>query len=352
MSRDASNREDGTVLLSTLLVLALMSAVALGLLATVRTAITRATSLEAQAQTDLYAQGARDFVQLQLDQFRSVEGSQLNAALATAEPALLPFDNGNIELRIADGTQCMRLSALTDTNGEAQDTEQLIFAALMTALGVDGSRAERIAASIMDWVDADSQTRSLGAEDGVYLSRSDTQGGPHRTANTALQSVTELRSIDGMDEALFQQLLPYLCIGTVGAPTVFNIDGAQLWQAPVLAALLGSDPEAFQLATSLIEGRPSSGYGSSEALLASPILEGFDTAGTQLASIVFAPQRITAETLIRYSGVETAQFLAYEGVDTGRPTLTYRSDGWDEFPSLALARLDNQAGLNEEDAER
>ena len=46
MSSRLHSREEGTVLLSTLLVLTLMSAVALGLLATVRMSVTRAAGLD------------------------------------------------------------------------------------------------------------------------------------------------------------------------------------------------------------------------------------------------------------------------------------------------------------------
>lgn len=348
MSSRPHSREEGTVLLSTLLVLTLMSAVALGLLATVRMSVARAADLDAQAQADLYALGALDFVQSQLEQYATVEPSALNAALATAEPFTLPFDNGSIEMRLADGTQCVRLSALTDANGEAQDTELMIFTALMISLGVDPSRSERVAASTLDWVDADSQTRPLGAEDGTYLSRTEDQGGPHRTANTAMTSVSELRAVDGMDEALFQRLLPFLCIGTVGAPTLFNIDGAQDWHAPVLAALLGAESDADNLARALIADRPSGGYGSAETLIASPVLDGLDTSGMQLSNIVFAPARLTAETVVRYADIEKPQLLAFEGVDSGRPQLTYRSERWAEMPSLARARVE----IAEEDRNR
>lgn len=323
------------MLLSTLLVLSLMSAVALALLATVRSSVTRSATLDAQAQADLYTHGAREFAQVQIERVAGLDGPTLNDQLQSLEPILLPFDGGAIALQVSDGTQCFRLSALSDSAGMGSDTARLRFAALMEAVGVDPATAGRIAANSVDWVDRDSQPTQGGAEDGTYMARTP----PHRTANVPMVSVTELRAVDGMSEPLFQQLLPHLCIGTTGRATQFNIDTAEPFHAPVLSALLGGGIEANRIAQALIENRPSGGYGSSEALMAAPAWQDFDTSGVQLDDIVFAPTRLVVETRVRLGSVERAQLLAYEGLDSGQPSLTYRAWGLDEFPSLARARL-------------
>jgi len=327
--------DDGTVLLSTLLVLSLMSAVALALLTTLRTSVTRSATLDAQAQVDLYAQGARDFAVSQIESAAQVEPALLNARLISPEPIILPFENGSMTLAISDGTHCFRLSALSDTAGLGSDSARLQFEALMAALGIDPGAATRVAAGSVDWVDADSQTLPGGAEDGTYMSRPQ----PHRTANVPMVSVSELRAVDGMDEVLFQRLLPHLCIGETGAPTHFNIETASAVHAPVLATILGGGRDAERVALELIESRPSGGYGSNEALLAAPALQDFENPAAQLGDIVFGPQRIVVEAIIRFGPVQRAQLLAYEGLDSGRPKLTYRAWGSGEFPSLARARL-------------
>lgn len=347
MHSRARSDEDGTVLLSTLLVLSLMSAVALALLATVRTSVVRTSALNARSQADLYAQGARDFAQSQIDLVAGVEGAALNAQLRSGDPIVLPFDNGSITLAVSDGTHCFRLSALSSGAGLGSDTAQQRFTSLMRAIGVDQSRASSIAAAAVDWVDTDSQTRAGGAEDGTYLSRQAAQtgkgGGPHRTANVPMQSVTELRAINDMDEALFRRLLPHVCIGTPGTQTSFNIDTAEARHAPVLATILGGGPQAEQIAVDLITARPDDGYGSSDRLLAAPTLQGYDNPAAQLSDIVFAPHRIVAETIIRFGPVEQMQLLAYEGLDSGQPALSYRAWGWDEFPSVTWAQQEPTA---------
>lgn len=335
MPRAGHKREDGTVLLSTLLVLSLMSAVALALLTTVRTSVVRTAVLNDRSQADLYAQGARDFAQSQLERIGRVEGAALNTQLSRGDPIVLPFDNGSITMRISDGSHCFRLSALSNSAGVGSDTAQQRFTSLIQTVGLDPSRAARIAAAAVDWVDRDSQARPDGAEDGTYLSRPE----PHRTANVPMQSVTELRAVNDMDEALFRLLLPHLCLGTPGTPTLFNIDTATERHAPVLAAILGGGPQADQIALDLITSRSAGGYGSIDALLAAPALQGYDNPAAQLSDIVFAPTRVVAETIIRFGAVEQTQLLAYEGLDSGQPTLSYRAWGWDEFPSVAWAHL-------------
>lgn len=332
-------RDEGTVLLSTLLVLSLMSAVALALLATVRVSVIRTGDLSARSQADLYSQGARDFAQSQLDLIAGSEGAALNTQLLSSEPIVLPFDNGSITMVVSDGSHCLRLSALSTVDGIGSDTAQQRFNSLMQSLGVDAGRASRIAAAAVDWVDADSQARPGGAEDGTYLSRQTANGGPHRTANVPMESVTELRAINEMDETLFRLLLPHVCIGTAGAVTQFNIDTADARHASVLAAILGGGPNAEQIALELIDARPSAGYGSSEALLAASALQGFENPAAQLSDIVFAPQRIVAEVIIRFGPIEQMQLLVYEGLDNGQPALSYRAWGWEEFPSIAWAGL-------------
>lgn len=333
--------EAGTVLLSTLLVLSLMSAVTLAFLTTLRLSVTRTAELDARAQSDLYARGALDFVQSRLGDLAGADGTLLNAQFQ--EPVLidLPFENGSISVAVTDGTQCFRLSALSDASGVGSDAAQSRFSALMEALGVDSGRARRIAAAATDWVDQDQQTRPGGAEDGIYQSRTDL---PHRTANVPMVSVSELRAVDGMDETLFRVLRPHLCLGEVGVPTRFNLNTAQLRHAPVLAAILSDvldQSEAERVAVELISARPSGGYGSAEALAVAPSLSGIDGVA-QLPDLVYRPHRIVAEVIVRFGPVDRAQLFAFEGLDRGQSNLSYRDWGWQSFPSLAWDLIETE----------
>ncbi|MGB6231150.1 MAG: hypothetical protein WBF53_13600, partial [Litorimonas sp.] len=104
MSRPGFTRDEGTVLLSTLLVLSLMSAVALALLATLRQSVDRTVQLEASAQAKLYLSGAREFAESRMRALAGLDDRALNALLLEAQPVVLPLDRGSIALAMSDGT--------------------------------------------------------------------------------------------------------------------------------------------------------------------------------------------------------------------------------------------------------
>ena len=322
--RDA---ERGTVLLSTLLVLSLMSAVALGLLATLRVSVDTARTLQEGAQADLYAQGAESFAQAQADQLAALDGPGLNAALAQAQPVLLPFDGGSIRARLRDGTHCLRLSGLAGANGKADAAEQARLQRLLEVLDVPRPDAARISAAAADWVDADTATLPNGAEDGTYLFRDP----PHRTANTHFADISELRALEGMSEAVFRALRPHVCLGTPGGPTRFNVDSADARHLPVLAAILGGDAPGLAQAAALLDARPASGFGSTTALLSAPGLEGdARPAGFDPDVFVFAPDRVEVEAVIRYGEAERSRLLAFE-LGPNRAVRVHRDWGPDAF---------------------
>ena len=331
--------EDGTVLLATLLVLSLMSAVAIALLATLRLSVERATTARDMAQADLYADGAEQFARYQIDQLADLEGPQINRLLTTAEPIVLPFENGAITAVMRDGTHCFRLSDLADAGGRAnaQATDQL--GRLMGIVWNDRFLGERMAAVATDWSDADSVSLPGGAEDGVYLSRPL----PHRTANALMVSESELRALDGMTEAMFQALRPHVCIGTLQLPTRFNIETAEPRHAPVLAAIIGGD-NALRDAVSLIENRPASGYGQRDTLLSAPALSE-PRPELNPDAIVFAPDRVEIEALVSFGQITRARRFAFEGLDVNRPRLSYRDWGRETFRPIVTRDTASLGGL-------
>ena len=321
-------RDDGTVLLSTLLMLSLMSAVALGLLATLRLSVAKAQQLGDTAQADLYAQGAESFAAVQLEPLAALDGPARNAALLQAEPVVLPFEGGSITAVIRDGTHCLRLSALA---GDGVDTAQMRLRNLLGVLGLPPGEASGLAATAADWVDEDTATRPGGAEDGTYLFREL----PHRTANTALSSVAELRALDGMTEATFQTLRPHVCIGRAGTATRFNVDTMDATHLPVLQALIAGENVPPSLARDILERRPASGYGAAETLgsvLGEDALQGAD-----LSALAFAPDRVEVEAVVRFGTVERARLFGFEGLDGGPVELTYRDWGRASFRPVVEA---------------
>lgn len=334
----ARRKDEGTVLLSTLLALSLMSAVTLGLLAALRGTVSTAQRLQDAAQADLYASGARDFALAQAARLASLDGPTRNAAVLGLQPIVLPFEGGAITAAVRDGTHCLRLSGLVGEGGTRDDAEVRRFAALLEGTGLGPTEAQAIAGAAADYADANSERGPDGAEDGVYLYRDP----PHRTANTAFSSIWELRAVDGVTEDIFRAVRPFLCIGAPGEGSAFNIDTADARHLPVLAAVLAHEYERPRMAAQqLLEARPATGYGDAAAALAvlgvtpdrPPVAAaggGDDgaTAGPSLDGIAFSTDTLEVDALISFGSAERARsFRIALGEGGEAPQLVHRDFG-------------------------
>lgn len=121
------------------------------------------------------------------------------------------LDDGEIRATIRDGHACFNLNAINHRADEAGDGTPYptdVFVRLLALLGEPPLRASQIAAALGDWTDSDGQPRLNGAEDEVYMAQ--TPG--YLAANQPMQDVSELRLLAGMDAALYQRLLPFVCV--------------------------------------------------------------------------------------------------------------------------------------------
>ena len=103
-------RERGTVLLTTLLIMAVMAAVAVAIIDDIRFAVKRMSNVNDYAQLDWYVKGAEDFAGSYIQSNLALlpaEGK--NAALGRAQQFSFPFEGGLIGLEVRDGSHCCLL---------------------------------------------------------------------------------------------------------------------------------------------------------------------------------------------------------------------------------------------------
>lgn len=292
--------ERGVVLLTTLLVMTLMATIAAALMDDVGFGVKRAVNGEANAQAQWYALAAEDFAAASVTQrLRGATPAQINQAMRKAEPTILPIEGGSIALNVRGGSQCFSLGQLATSQGQRQ------FTALMEALGIDTTTAQKIAYTAADWRDEDVQQLPNGGEDYAYLR----MPAPYRAANTDFASVMELRAVEGMTEALYQVLRPFVCARPEDAASTININLLTLQQAPLLASLMGV--ENYQVALRLITERPESGYADVAVLQEAPALEGVDTSDIDFDGIGYAPDFLWVEADIRYSSARRTLVLEF-----------------------------------------
>ncbi len=108
-------------------------------------------------------------------------------------------EQGEIELRIVDENSLFNLNWLSAKALDAKRFD-LMFDLLLENQGIDSGVKD----NIKDWVDKDQDALENGAEDNYYLSMEPA----HRTADTAMVSMTELKLIKGIGEEEYEKLLP------------------------------------------------------------------------------------------------------------------------------------------------
>jgi len=274
MIKRPQNRENerGAVLLTTLLLMTVMAALAVAIMDDIRFSVKRAIAVQTSEQIDWYMLGGEDFAKSWLADNAAGDGRGLNQILLLGEPAIFPIDEaGTITIRASDGRNCYNVNRLSTEDTKAQTRGEL--SQLFRYMELDNFEAESIAARIQDWVDADTIPEQNGAEDLTYTN----QNPPYHAANTLMVDITELRAIEGIDEEQYQFLKPLLCAMPDLSMNKINLNTLEPEQWPLLALLLGPTNETFseagETAQAVIAQRPLTGYASTEAVWALPVMQ-------------------------------------------------------------------------------
>lgn len=157
------------------------------------------------------------------------------------------FDGGQAHLRISDLHGCFNVNSLIGPDG-ARAERQLRF-----LLG-DDMAAERLVDTLADWLDADDDSRLLGAESDHYLRLAQ----PHLAANQMMREISELNLLAPADPTR-QQRLRQLCALPQTSAWRLNANTLSLDMLPLLDALYEGQV-ARSLLTRLVTGRPAQGY--------------------------------------------------------------------------------------------
>lgn len=319
-----SGRRDreGMALLTVLLLVAVMSAVAVLILDDVRFSLRRTTNADTQAQAQWYAAGAESLARSQLaelvarDPNRTPLEPRWNGRIIS-----FPIEEGSVAATLSDGQACFNLNSVVIGQGEdliADADGAARFVALGRALGVAPLRMQAVADALTDWLDADTQALPQGGEDARYAGLPT----PYRTGGVMLAEVSELRAVANVDDALYRRLRPWVCALPATRLSI-NVNTLTPAQAPLLVAVTGG---ALNLgaAKAALSARPPAGWASPDAFWSQPALSTFastegmrdqtsvvtryfdlrvdvDFAGAQTVrtALIFAPPQGDARTVIR-----------------------------------------------------
>ncbi len=286
----ARRKDSGAVLITTLLVMGLMAALAVAFMDDVRFAVKRTMNIQAYAQADWYVRGAEDYADAYLDrQLAQISLEEMNAALVNMAPVIFPFEGGMMQLSVRDGSHCVSLGVLSSEPGRR------LLRQLLTNLGWSPLSAASLTSIAIDWQDADQQVLPGGAEDYTYLGLESA----YRTADSEFSSITELRALATMTEEKYERLRPFICARPAEQSSAININTLSLAQSVLLQSLLG-ETISLETAAQIIRERPAGGYEDLDQLLSSPALEGLSRNDANLDYLAFTPGYIWIEANIEY----------------------------------------------------
>lgn len=304
--RGANDGDHGAILVTMLLIVTVMAAVAVTLLDDVRFGVRRSVAAQASNQARWYAMGAEA---LALEGIRAsivLDPDVTSFAQPWAQyggPFLMP--GGQIDARLRDASNCFNVNSLVQQEEggrtRANPGNGVRLTALLTAFGLDERTAGEMTAVITDWIDSDTRADTRGAEDFDYQ----LQAPPYRTGNTLIVDITTLRALEGTTPELYALLSQITCARPTTDASVFNVntlDGES--GAILLAAVLGDDVSASE-AAAILDNRPTEGYRDLVEFWALPELAGKTIPAEQRALLGVKASYFELNARVLYSENDT-----------------------------------------------
>ncbi|MDO1558587.1 type II secretion system minor pseudopilin GspK [Brevundimonas sp. 2R-24] len=314
--------ERGAALLTVLLLVAVISALAVAVLDDMRFGIRRAANVRDQGQARWLALGAEAMARGRLE--RLIQGSpDLTPLEAWSGRSLtLPGDDGAlIKVSAADAGDCFNLNSVVQGRGEyliRRDEGVAQFIALAEAVDIPRARAEMLAAALVDWIDQDSFPSPRGAEDGAYAA-----GAPaYRTGNTLLADSSEVRAIRGFDAPTWRALQPYVCVLPSSDLSPINPNALTREDALLLSVITDGQLSPDR-AAALIRARPGGGWTSLEAFWGQPALAQITPPPEALEQVRLTTHHARLRVQVRYQGAEIVLNSLFEAAG-GRVRLVGR----------------------------
>lgn len=239
----------GTALLSAMMVVVVVAAIAIKQSWRTDLELARAGHRWAGMQAKAYVEGAEELALIALEKDLQENAYDSNNELWAAGFEF-PTDHGSMQIRIVDAQGKLNVNNLAEPWVEASVQQQQrgqkyltgpdrlkpIHASFIRLLQTvplddDGSimsetEAEAIMEAVKDWVDSDNdpELATGGAEQDFY----EQLDVPYIMSNGPMLSISEMRRVKGVSAQLYQALLPHIVALAPGTPTNVNTMGVNL----------------------------------------------------------------------------------------------------------------------------
>ena len=250
--------QSGVALITALLVVAIVTVIATGMATRQQLDIRRSGNVLERDQAYLLALGVESWGRSILVQDRRDNNvDNLSEVWATVLPPI-SVEGGHVAGHIEDMQGRFNINNLVK-DGKPSPIDVQRFERLLKGLELNPNLSQ----AVIDWIDSDSETTSgNGAEDGEYMGHNP----PYRTANNIINSVSELRLVNGFTKEAVTRLEPF--ISALPAYTPININTAR---PEILMALADDSTKAD--ADAMIEDRGKKGYTEIQQFITSPTIK-------------------------------------------------------------------------------
>lgn len=292
-------RDKGAALVTVLLLVALMSVGAVASFESLGFTIKRTTAVKMHEQARHYALGGEVMARLAAEEMHRADAKFIALTGGRQGRAIsYPIDGGVIDGFIEDRSNCFNVNSLVsgpegrltpDAQGGAR------YARLLVALGLPAFEAERLTATLTDWIDSDGRPQPMGAEDYDYAALAPA----YRAANTLMVDLSELRLVKGYGPKTRSLVEPHLCVRPDTAPVLMNANTLKPSDAPLLVALVGTALD-LGAARRLIAERPAGGYGDNAAFWAERAFAGMVLDQAVRSRVSVKPQAFDAKISVKY----------------------------------------------------
>ncbi|MDU0353229.1 type II secretion system minor pseudopilin GspK [Paraglaciecola aquimarina] len=197
MNKSIARHQKGVALIIVLLIVAIVSVLATEMGTRLQLQIKRASNIKENNQAYWYAMGAEQFAQKSLSELYKSSSAVIHLEQPWNQEFTFPIEGG-IQAQLVDLQSCFNLNALGIANsGTGANTELAqrlnAFSQVMETIEpqIPSYEIDTVRESLADWLDTDSQSRSLGAEDSEYESLPF----PYVAANDLMTHKSEMRLI-------------------------------------------------------------------------------------------------------------------------------------------------------------
>ena len=205
-------RQQGVVLISVLILVALAAVVSASLFFDTGLAARRSASSFGLEEALQLAQGAESLAAYALSEDTNQTDTPQDS-WATPVEATEVAPGIVMQARLSDLQGRFNVNMLVGADGKRDENANKVFRRLLDLLQLDPALADLI----VDWIDTDVQPEVLGGEDSLYMS----QAPPHLTANLAMTSTSELMQLPGITREVYLALKPHV---TALPPSVRTIN--------------------------------------------------------------------------------------------------------------------------------